>query len=123
MLRVARYTLAAVSITLTLVGCQDATAPDDAALRTTPMMSHASGELAPLDSHVVRADLTDPAITFGAGLANAEHYVWRDTSAQGNAKLLVFMPGARGRPFGWKLVQKEAARLGYHVIGLMYQND
>jgi|SRR5882724_695867 len=125
MLRVARYTLAAASITLTLAGCQDASAPGDAAraLSTTPLMSHALRELAPLDSHVVRADLTDPAITFGAGLANAEHYVWLDPSARENTKLLVFMPGARGRPFAWKLVQKEAARLGYHVIGLMYQND
>jgi hypothetical protein len=48
MLHVARYTLAAASIALTLVGCQDATAPDDApsALSAKPMMS-SEAEAAP----------------------------------------------------------------------------
>ncbi len=121
MLRVARYTLATASIALTLVGCQDATGPDDApsALGVTPMMSPALGSLAPLVQHIVAPQATDPAIN----TALANHYVWLDTTARGNPKLLVFMPGNNNQPSGWQLLEQEAARLGYHVIGLMYQND
>src|SRR2546430_1993180 len=50
-------------------------------------------------------------------------YVWLDQSQSSNAKLFVFMAGTGGRPRGYQLVQQEAARLGYHVIGLMYQNN
>jgi hypothetical protein len=121
MLRVARYTLAAASITLTLVGCQDATAPDDApsALRAKPIMSQAQGQLPSLVKHIVAPQATDPAINTGL----ADHYVWLDPTARGNAKLLVFLPGNNNQPVGWQLLEQEAARLGYHVIGLMYQND
>jgi hypothetical protein len=46
-----------------------------------------------------------------------------DPSVESNDKLLVFMPGTNNKPTDYKELQKEAARLGYHVIGLMYQND
>ena len=124
MLRVARYTLAAASITLTLVGCQDATAPDNAprGLSARPMMSAAAAALVP---RIIEPRVTDPEITY-VPVTNPQlnhHYVWLDPAARENHKLLVFMPGANGRPVQWQLVQQEAARLGYHVIGLMYQND
>jgi len=75
--------------------------------------------------HVIAPALTDPDINYVPAVNPQlnHHYVWLDTSARGYSKLLVFMPGANGRPVGWKLVQQEAARLGYHVIGLMYQNN
>src|SRR5713226_2360351 len=118
MLRVARYTLAAASITLTLVGCQDAAAPDDAArsLSAKPMLSRASPDLV---EHAVAPNATDARID----RALANHYAWLDTSVPSNHKLLVFLPSARGIPASFTKVAMEGARLGYHVIGLMYQND
>src|SRR6267142_2194885 len=119
MLRIARYTLVAASITLALLGCQDATAPDDAtrSLSARPMMSDAPS--ADLVEHVVAPKATDLLID----RALADHYAWLDTKVPSNHKLLVFMPSARGTPATFTLVAKEGARLGYHVIGLMYQND
>jgi hypothetical protein len=74
---------------------------------------------APLVQHVVAPQATDPAID--RFLDN--HYVWLDTTAKSNHKLLVFMPGTGLTPAVYQLVQQEAARLGYHVIGLMYPNS
>ena len=128
MLRVARYTLIAASIALTLVGCRDATAPDHAARPSGPtaMVSRFAHDTASLVLHNVAPQATDPAIN----TALADHYVWLDTTARGNPnwrpgnpKLLVFLPGNNNTPAGWLRLEQEAARQGYHVIGLMYQND
>jgi len=37
--------------------------------------------------------------------------------------LFVFLPGFSLTPSDYQLVQQEAARLGYHVVGLMYVNN
>ena len=74
---------------------------------------------APLVQHIVAPQATDPAID----QALDDHYAWLDTTAQWNHKLFVFLPGGRQRPGMFQLVPKEAARLGYHVIGLMYPNS
>src|SRR5205809_986453 len=66
--------------------------------------------------HVVAPQATDPAID----RALDNHYVWLDTTAKSNHKLFVFLPGTGQNPSIFQLVQQEAARLGYHVIGLMY---
>ena len=77
-------------------------------------------------SHEVFAKSTqDPAdpldqIDFAPGVP---HLVWVDPSARSNPKLFVFMPGFNNRPDLHQLLGKEAARLGYHSIGLMYQNS
>src|SRR5712692_6582075 len=115
MLRITRYTLAAASITLALVGCRDAVRPD--AIR--PMISRAADDPVPLVQHIVAPQTTDPAID----RALADHYAWLDTAARSNHKLLVFMPSANAVPGQFQLVEQEAARLGYHVIGLMYPNS
>ena len=73
---------------------------------------------APLVLHIVAPQTTDPAID----RALDSHYIWLDTTAQTNHKLLVFLPGTGLTPAVYQLVQQEAARLGYHVIGLMYPN-
>src|SRR6266511_3415619 len=73
---------------------------------------------APLVRHIVAPQTTDPAID----QALDNHYAWLDTAAQSNHTLLVFMPGQGQRPALFQLVQQEAARLGYHVVGLMYSN-
>ncbi len=121
--RVTRSLFATAWITLTLAACQDAAHP--AGPESTfsgpvdPMMSRVADLSAPLVQHMVAPQTTDPAID----RALAAHYVWLDTTARGNPKLLVFMPGNNNTPAGWLLLEQEAARLGYHVIGLMYQND
>ena len=62
----------------------------------------------------------DDQITFAR---EVPHLVWLDPSARSNSKLFVFMPGFTNRPDMYQLLGKEAARLGYHSIGLMYQNN
>lgn len=126
MLRVARSTLATASFALLAVGCQDAVGPTTVA----PRAARSAAEDAPLVLHVVRPRDTGPSSGEGVidwepalNPGSAYHYAWVDPSSKGNPKLLVFMPGARNRPTDFQLVSQEAARLGYHVIGLMYQND
>ena len=130
MLRSARRTLAVASIAFLLTRCRDAerpVSPDPTALGATGLtMSRVAEEPAPLVLHPVAPRETDPSID----RALADHYVWLDTTARGNPnwrrgnpKLLLFLPGNNNQPAGWLRLEQEAARLGYHVIGLMYQND
>lgn len=109
-------TLAVVVALTTLAGCGDSGRTIRPRLERGPGICSA---LAPLVPHIIAPQATDPAID--QGLAN--HYAWLDPDAPTNYKLLVFMPGANGQPAQYQLVQQEAARLGYHVIGLMYQNS
>jgi hypothetical protein len=74
---------------------------------------------APLVLHVVPPQATDPAID--QFLDN--HYVWLDTSAHSIHRLLVLMTGTGQVPAQFLFVEREAARLGYHVIGLEYVNS
>jgi hypothetical protein len=74
---------------------------------------------APLVIHIVAPQATDPAID----QALDNHYVYLDTAAKSNHQLLVFMSDATFDPAQYQLIQAFAARLGYHVIGLMYQNN
>ena len=120
MLRFTHYTLAAASITLALFGCHDAAAPQDAAgpLGARPTIS-AEDVLPPVVPRIVAPISTDPAID----RALDDHYVWLDPTAPSNHKLFVFMPSAGAVPGQFQNVEQEAARLGYHVIGLMYPNS
>lgn len=123
MLRSTRDPLAVFTAALALASGQHAAQPVSpvAGIAIAPgaAMSPVAAEPAPLVQHLVAPQATDPAID----RALADHYVWLDTSARGNRTLLVFMPGTTGQPFRNQRFQQEAARLGYHVIGLMYQND
>jgi hypothetical protein len=74
---------------------------------------------AELVQHVVAPQATDPAID----RALDDHYAWLDTIAPTNHRLFVYLPGSGGVPANALLVQQEAARLGYHVIGLMYVSE
>src|SRR5206468_11973280 len=69
--------------------------------------------------HVIAPQLTDRAIDPAFG----DHYAWLDPAIRSDHKLLVFMPGTATPPKAYQLVQREAARLGYHVIGLAYANS
>lgn len=114
---------------LTLQGCQDAARP----LSPTPTLSRVADETAPLAPRTIAPQLTDPAIDWNPPvnpncsdpLCN-HHHVWLDPSRPSNGKLFVFLPGVAPqapRPRVYQLVQQEAARLGYHVIGLLWQNN
>lgn len=109
--------LAALAIVFGLAGCTDA----DRALGPasgSPNFRVFEPSSAPLVQHLIPPQATDPAID--RFLDN--HYAWLDTAARSRHELLVFMPGANARPALYQLVQQEAARLGYHVVGLMYSN-
>ena len=55
--------------------------------------------------------------------ATARHYVWLPAQHVPRAGLFVFMPGTGNQPINYRLFSAAAAGRGYHVIGLMYQND
>lgn len=97
-----------------------ACSPDEASLGPAGRSFDVTGESqAPLVVHVVAPQATDP--TIDQALDN--HYAWLDTTATTNHRLFVFMSGTGLTPAAYQLVQQEAARLGYHVIGLMYPNS
>jgi hypothetical protein len=73
---------------------------------------------APLVQYVVPPKAADQAID----QALDDHYVWFNPASHGKRRLFVFMPGSGQRPAMFQRVPKEAARLGYHSIGLMYPN-
>jgi hypothetical protein len=82
-----------------------------------PKLDRESDQLwAPLVLHVVAPQATDPAID----KALDNHYVWLDTTARSNHTLFVFLPGTGQNASLFQRVQQEAARVGYHVVGLTY---
>ena len=125
MFRVARCTLVAASITLTLVACHDAAAPPHAgpALAAPPTMSlQANG---PFVLHQVPPASTDPDIE-SEGKWLSDHFVWLYPGAERAEKLFVHLPGGANPiqvPASFQFLAGEAARLGYHVIVLTYPND
>jgi hypothetical protein len=50
------------------------------------------------------------------------NFVALDTAVRSNGELLVFFPGTGGQPDCCQLFLKEAAQLGFHTIGLTYEN-
>jgi hypothetical protein len=52
----------------------------------------------------------------------ANYYAWLDSTASTNHRLFVFMPGAALVAGNYLLIQQEAARLGFHVVGLNFEN-
>lgn len=72
----------------------------------------------PLVEHLISPQATDPAIDQFLDT----HDAYLDPTAQGKHRLLLFMAGTGQRPQQFLFIQKEAARLGYHVVGLMIPN-
>src|SRR5881628_3044706 len=111
-----RYS-AAIALVVVALGCDLEKAPSGPeSSKLSPRFEAFVESSAPLVQHVVAPQATDPAID----KALDNHYVWLDTTAKSNHKLFVFLPGTGQNPSIFQLVQQEAARLGYHVIGLMY---
>lgn len=63
----------------------------------------------------MKPSATDPQLA----APDDEHYVYTPGSVA-NGKLVVFLPGTRGKPANATRFLSEAARLGYHAIGLAY---
>jgi hypothetical protein len=85
--------------------------------RTATEVSARSG--AALVHRTVRPSATDPAI----GSPDDDHHVYLAASGPRAGKLLVFLPGTGGRPANATLFLQEAARAGYHAVGLAYPNQ
>ncbi|MDR3456710.1 MAG: hypothetical protein P4N60_04650 [Verrucomicrobiae bacterium] len=67
---------------------------------------------------LVQPSQTDPNIT----QFNNYHYVYLNTSVPSRHQLFVFLPGTGGAPAGYQDVLKTAANLGFHAVGLMYED-
>src|SRR4051812_41303296 len=73
---------------------------------------------APLVKYSVAPDRADPAIHH----FTAANYVVFEKGVKPSAPLLVFMPGTNGEPIRTSLFADAAARQGYRVIGLSYDD-
>lgn len=120
MKRISKIAVAA-SVILMQAACTESTS---SGVADAAMFAVAS-ESTPLVPRIIAPQLTDPAIDWIPTVNPQfnQHYVWLDPSQKSNPKLFVFLPGARGKPRGYQLIQQEAARLGYHVIGLVFENE
>jgi hypothetical protein len=123
MLRVSCCALAAALTTLTLSGCRDSVGPPRRAPALSSAQTVVSTPRSLFEPRIIPANATDPDINYEKNLQNAEHYVWLNRSVRVNPRLLVFLPGTSNRPIDHQLIEQDAASLGYHVIGLMYQSN
>jgi hypothetical protein len=123
----AHHTLALVLALLAANACTEPTLPP-----ASPERDRSSSRADAPDAAIQVAHIVVPLETSEAGevdwipLANpatAMHYVWLPARHVAHARLFVFLPGTGNRPGDYQLFSAEAARAGYHVIGLMYQND
>jgi hypothetical protein len=69
--------------------------------------------------YLVAADLADPKIVE----FHAPNYVYLDTRAAAQGRLLVFLPGSNAGPERLQKLLVVAARIGMHAIGLQYNNS
>ncbi len=126
--RGAHRTFAALMLALAISACGEPVQP--------PPMSESSPSLSPdknaNDGEIRVAHIVLPIETSETNEvdwvplvtpANAQHYAWLPAGKVNKPRLFVFMPGTGNRPVNYQLFSAEAARAGYHVIGLMYQND
>jgi len=73
---------------------------------------------APIVTHQVSPSATDPMIVGPAG----PNLALVGPQSQWNGKLVVFLPGSGGKPQCCQMFLTEAATLGFHAIGLTYNN-
>ena len=101
-------------LSLFLSGCESGVAP--APRWPAPTFDAASASSPPLVQHVIAPNHTDAAID----RALDDHIIWLDTSVASRHRLLVFLPGTGQRPAQFGPFLQEAARLGFHSVGLSY---
>ena len=117
--------ISTIAVTTSLILIQTACGEATSSGAVSGAMFEVASESAPLVPRIIAPQVTDPDIDW-IPIINPQfnhHYVYLDPSAESNSKLFVFLPGANAKPRLFQLIQQEAARLGYHVIGLMYQNS
>lgn len=73
---------------------------------------------AQLVEHQVLPSVTDININGN----NPPHYAYLDNSVNPINKLLLFIPGTNATPWDYRMFQQTAANLGYHSVGLTYEN-
>lgn len=108
-------------------GCTSASAPRDDAVDDTPRSTACTpidggvrtGTADGLTLRMIAPRRTDGCIT----MALDSHVVVRTTLVPAAGKLLVFLPGTGGVARNYQLMVVEAARHGYHAIGLTYPNS
>jgi len=105
-------------VALATLACDHPSVSPVAPTNSSAQIEKSQAELstAPLIEHVVSPPATDPAINAAFG----NHYAWLDSTAKSNHRLLVVLPGTAQAADQFLLIQKLAARLGYHVIGLSF---
>ena len=71
-----------------------------------------------LKQKTIIPSLTDPAVdnTFG------NHQTYLNTAVKSRNQLFLFFPGSNSSPIAYDGVQKLAANLGYHSLGISYSN-
>lgn len=121
------WSAAVLAATLGVASCGGTSAQD--AARTEESLALAQKEQQPeavteMPRKIFPID-TGPEIDWvpSNNAGNAQHYVWVPAPERRNGKLFVFLPGANNKPMDHQYFSGEAARAGYHVIGLMYRND
>ena len=72
----------------------------------------------PQNLQLVQPIQTDTNIT----QFNNFHYIYLNTNVTARQQLVVFLPGTGGIPVDYRDVVKTAANLGFHAIGLTYEN-
>jgi hypothetical protein len=120
-----RIPFVVIATIMGIAGCSDSIATDPEPLPPpVPVVVGPACEVfidgsvgAPL-FRTVTPQSTDPAIN----IALDDHLLWVPPSSRIN-KLVVFLASSRAAPSTAKIFQEEAARLGYHVIGLAYPNN
>lgn len=85
---------------------------------TTVAGNAAESGAAPITVRSVPPADTDPAIDTRAG----DHLVAVPAPDRSNGRLFVFYPGTGGRPDQYVSLISRAAELGYHAVGLDYEN-
>lgn len=112
-------TLVSLMSSAVLLGC-DASAPEQP--RSSRQVRSPATSIASTPSlveHLIAPQATDALID----RALDDHYAWIDTTAVTNRQLFVYLSGSGGVPANALLIQQQAARLGYHSIGLSYVSD
>jgi hypothetical protein len=73
---------------------------------------------AQLNEYIIQPLTTDPAIDGH----DADHFVYFNSEAPTLGKLLLFTPGTNATGWDYRMFLKTAADLGYHAVGLSYEN-
>ena len=112
-----RLTSVAVAL-IAAAACSTPSTPDDPCA-ATPGTGIRTGSSADLTIWVVHPRSTDGCITQRLD----SHFVFRAPAVTPVGRLFVFLPGTTAIAQYYQLIVAEAARAGYHAVGISYPND